>query len=786
MAETTKSASGSTKGAKVAPAIALIADEDHPDFVGGLLGDASGSAPVEALTPNPDGPIPLPPLPGPLPIPIPVPRWPRPEPFPAPIPLPHPFPFPICGLVSGRYQKINVPFPPIWPTPWRPNQPPLTPFPSLPVNLFTLTVRVDVDRYYPQNRISIEATRLFPHRAGHVIAEVISDQCLGYNHREIIATITYRDGDANLIPGTTVTFSARRGRGFSYASYSVTLSGGITPVTHDLAFKSIYFDPVEFEIDTVENAGTATTTYDTASHPNRPAALPAETISLGTVYQRAGFDVSISPNASTIPIADAGANGTWSDSEMHNAMVTYWSRFANNPNWALWVLFAARHDQGRSLGGVMFDDIGPNHRQGTAIFTDSFIQDAPAGDPAAAAWRNRMVFWTATHEMGHAFNLAHSWQKSLGAPYGNPWVPLADEPEARSFMNYPYNVSGGQAAFFADFAFRFSDSELLFMRHAPRRFVQMGNENWFTNHAFEDGLALPKSGRYQLALRPNRAENSYRFLEPVTMELKLTNRSGADMVLDGDMLADGRHVSICIQREGGLSKQWRPMITRCHEIHPQTVAPDASIYGAHLISADTSGWLIDEPGFYKLQAAVNMGDEVVVSNVVRLWVQPSRSTEEGKIAGDFFTEDVGRVLAFSGAPELAAAETTLRELAGRCPDNPAAVAATVALTAPELRPYKSLAVTDKDRMQIVAASAKPVSAAKTIAKELLAKSDQAANMMGHIPYFGQLRTVAETMETSGDEAGAVKVMEETIAVMKKREILPAVIDQAEKRLKRRR
>ena len=28
------------------------------------------------------------------------------------------------------------------------------------------------------------------------------------------------------------------------------------------------------------------------------------------------------------------------------------------------------------------------------------------------------------HEMGHAFNLAHSWQKSLGTP----WIPLADEP----------------------------------------------------------------------------------------------------------------------------------------------------------------------------------------------------------------------------------------------------------------------------------------------------------------------------------------------------------------------
>ena len=65
-------------------------------------------------------------------------------------------------------------------------------------------------------------------------------------------------------------------------------------------------------------------------------------------------------------------------------------------------------------------------------------------------------------------------------------MPLADEPEARSFMNYPYNVAGGQAAFFADFEFRFSDQELLFIRHAPERFVQMGNAAWFDHHGFEE------------------------------------------------------------------------------------------------------------------------------------------------------------------------------------------------------------------------------------------------------------------------------------------------------------
>ncbi len=60
-------------------------------------------------------------------------------------------------------------------------------------------------------------------------------------------------------------------------------------------------------------------------------------------------------------------------------MQTYWSRFSASAQWGMWVFFASLHDIGSDLGGVMFDDIGPNHRQGTAIFNDAFISNAPGG-----------------------------------------------------------------------------------------------------------------------------------------------------------------------------------------------------------------------------------------------------------------------------------------------------------------------------------------------------------------------------------------------------------------------
>jgi hypothetical protein len=763
---------GSVK-ADVSPHARLIADEQHPDHLSWTFGEGAS---VAAFTPNPDGPIPGPfpgSLPGPFPGPLPGPSLPGQPVFPWP-------PLHFCSAVSGRYSYTSR----LRPVPASPS-----PFPLLPLRLLTVTVRVDVDRFYPQRRISIQVSRLFPKATAHAIAEVTSDECLALNRRRVTANITYRDGDASLIVGDQISFDARRTRGLSYDSYRLTLSGaGVASRSYDLEFESQFFDSVEFEVDRVADAGVALTSYDVASHPNRPADLPSEALSFATIYQRAGFDVTMSPNTSVLPTVGTGANTTWSDSEMHNAMVTYWSRHADRAQWALWILYARQHDQGRSLGGVMFDDIGAQHRQGTAIFTDSFIQDVPDGDANPAAWRQRMTFWTAIHEMGHAFNLAHAWQKALGvvdgAP-GDPWIPLANEPESRSFMNYPFRVAGGESSFFSDFRFRFTDDELLFMRHAPRRFVQMGNSEWFVNHGFEAPNALERSARWDLRIRPNRELNRYSFLEPVVMELKLTNTTARAASVEEDLLADGRHIRVFIQREGGLARQWRPLISRCHHEKAIPLGPNASLYGTHPIGISTGGFLIDEPGFYKVQAALTLGSEVIVSNVLRLYVAPPSSQDESALAPDYFTEEVGRVLAFDGAPSLVGARDTLQNLIGRCPTHPASLHARVALSAPLLRDYKELHADSAGAQVSIRSSARKVDeAARSQKTALLADADLAADTLGHIHYFGALDRLAKAMASDGDPAGAKGVLEVSIRKMEQRQVVKSALNQAQRELAR--
>lgn len=290
---------------------------------------------------------------------------------------------------------------------------------------------------------------------------------------------------------------------------------------------------------------------------------------------------------------------------MHDAMQAYWSRFANKSQWSMWVLFAAQHDMGHSLGGIMFDGIGPNHRQGTAMFNDSFIADAPSDDTNPTDWVKRMKFWTAVHEMGHSFNLAHSWQKE----FGTPWIPLTNNSSALSFMNYPFFYPGDQSAFFAAFRYRFIDEELLFMRHAPFRFVQMGNADWFDHHGFEQARLSP-TPKFRLELRFHRKDLSFEFMEQVTPELKLTNISSQPQMVESGILSGGSNITFIIKKQNKPARQWKSYVQYCRDLGYILLDPEGdtdissgkcSLYDSFSISGGLNGCDLAEPGVYTLQ-----------------------------------------------------------------------------------------------------------------------------------------------------------------------------------------
>lgn len=644
-------------------------------------------------------------------------------------------------------------------------------------------LRLDVDGRYPQFVASGTLYRGLSTRV-HWIANLTST---GTNRWS--GSIWYKDGDATALPHTNVELQATRGRFPSQRSVRVSFSGGGAPARSRIyRFKSSYFHTVEFEYDTVQGT-TKVTEIGTCDHPNRPASLPCETLSIESVFKRTRFDVTRSGGDGTIPISGTGANATWSDMEMHDAMQVFWSRFDGKAQWSMWVLFAALHDQGNGLGGIMFDDIGPNHRQGTAVFNDSFISNAPVGDSNPAAWIDRMRFWTVCHEMGHSFNLAHSWQKDHPPSWGTPWIPLSNENEVRSFMNYPFRVFGGQSAFFADFEYRFSDSELLFMRHAPARFVQMGNADWFDDHGFEQAVIAPEP-TFRLEVRVNRAIPDFEFLEPVVLELKLTNTSSQLQLVDDNILSDGEAMTVIVKKNGTPARQWAPFAHHFFKPEAVSLAPGESIYESLFVSAGLSGFELADPGVYTIQVALHLEHEDIVSSQRRIRISPPRSFDEEFLAQDFFSKDVGRVLAFDGSFHLTSSNDTLREVVARLADRRVCYHARVALGNPLTRDYKTLTL-EKNARGLTSAcdgggkfevAVKQVDLARAeLTDALITDASDAAETLGYIDYKYYMDGLSAWLDQEGDSAAASSCQAQLHRTLTSRNVLQSVLDQVEER-----
>lgn len=718
----------------------------------------------------------------------------QPVPFEPPV---RPFPLPFVLQASGLYQYqqpniIPIPSPIPQPIPIPiPGPDPSVPHPgaqngaSQPASAPALTplffkreeLRIDIDGRYPQMVASGALYNLFTIQI-HWIANLTKTAPNTYT-----GAVFYTNGNAAALPYTNVTITVATSIFASQRTATVRFTASGHPDrVRTYRWKQAAFHDVELEYDTVSNTS-AVTTFDTSSHPNRPAGLPSENVSIETVYRRAGFAVTLSGGNNVIPDTTAGSDVLWTDAEMHDAMQVYWSRFANKPQWSVWTLFASQHapvpSQGitpTNLGGIMFDDIGPNHRQGTAVFNDSFIGTPPSSDPAPAAAVNRIKFWTAVHELGHTFNLAHSWQKALGTG----WVPLPNEPEARSFMNYPYRVAGGASAFFADFEYRFSDAELLFMRHAPERFVQHGNADWFDDHGFQGADVAPQPD-LALDVRVHRTVEHHEFMEPVVVELKLTNVSGQPQIVDEALLTRTDDMTVIVKRRGGNAVEWTPYARYCINASPKVLGDGESLYGSLFVAAGLNGWALAEPGIYQVQVALHHNEYDIVSNPLPIRVAPPRDYTEELLAQEVFTEEVGRTLMFNGSRALEGANETLHEVAERFGDRRVATHARLALGSPLAGSYKMLVIegasdADSADKRIETMDAEPVAAREHLSEALLEAPQKAADTLGHIAYTQQVADYSAFLAKDGRQTEAAASLETAEDLLSSRGVLTSVLE----------
>lgn len=625
------------------------------------------------------------------------------------------------------------------------------------------TVRLDVDGDLPQMVASgtyHPATFVASfHEPTHWLAHPLVEKKPG---EEWEGPIVQRwPWDGGLVPHKTVTIRVPPGPvGVVGPELSITFSGNAPAVTRKLQWESPYFRTAEFEFDR-EPGAPQVTAVNTHAHAKRPADLPGEWLSIDKVYDRAGIEVLQSPNRSDAAIVGpAGEFLTglpWSDQELHDAMRVYWSRYRPRAQWALWFLFARDHVD-PDTGGIMFDFQDPQ-RQGAALFSNALDRRLPGGEPQPGEWMARQRFFAAVHEIGHCFNLLHSWEKDLGVP----WVPrLGPDPEAMSFMNYPHKYKFGYDSFFAGFRYRFDDLETVYLRHAPDEFVQMGaapagQDSGFRNRrpAAHPTLALG------LAVR--RARPVFEFLEPVILDLELTNVGGEPELVDPALFAGGHDLTVLVQPRSGPARRWRPYVRRCSFGGVKLLRPGQSLRASIFVSAGLDGWHLAEPGSYTLHARVGRGGEEVAAGPLDLRIASPRSWDEDYLARDFFTDEVGRALAMGGTYAMTAAIAALEEAADRLPERAVARHAALVLARPRMEDRRMLGLPEgRSRMSSVAADggclqrveARPDEARRLLHAALLEDAEAAARTFGRSGYGEHLERYADWLEKHGDAAAA--------------------------------
>lgn len=579
-------------------------------------------------------------------------------------------------------------------------------------------------------------------------------------------------GSILVVPTAEVTFVATE-PDTRYGPYSATQ-------------ESKYFRDIEFEVDREDGAIDAEP-YNTLTHPDRPADLPEEALTLENTFARSGIRIIRSSSSNTINTSEAGGNSRWNEQELHDAMEDHWSAFTNKPQWKMWIFLAELADSD-GLGGIMFDgDIdepGGVDRQGTALFTlCPFFHTEGGGyiqaNPPTAEAVQRELFFNLIHESGHAFNLAHSFQKSLGSPWASPsWMPVTSDTQALSWMNYPDGASPGSNAtwFYDRFRFRFDDNENLFLRHAPARLVQMGNEAWFQNHGRVSRASLDR--RLELVIRSRKT--TIELGEPIILEIRLRNASGEGIMVHPNLNPSDGFIELAVTNPNGERRPFIPITHTRVQVKGQALDPDQRLYHAVNLTMGRFGFPFKEPGPYRIEASYTNLDRGTAAAIMQLWVRPPANYDDRRVISELFNARVGRVLYVGGSRAMEDVNDKLKWVGEHLDENhPAKFHIARVRSTPLANPFKRLkAYSNKVTLMdpdpgIVEQQLAPV----------LRNAETAADTIGHIEYRQLVDTYTQSALGVKKKNEAREAQDNLLVLFKKRDVIEPVIEDIEQRVK---
>lgn len=586
-------------------------------------------------------------------------------PTPTPRPMTRPFPFPLpYRMASGRYR-------------------------SRPIG-YQLELRVDIDGNRPLRRLSGDYYSSSGAAVSYFGSWTVDAVTIRTSRSHITVVGTARTTWPTTFTVATVTIPrAHLGRPAPAATIQWSTPSGARGARYHCMWESASFRTVELEED--REAGVAPFgSYDTRSLPSGGT---ARTLSVADAYAEAGLQMLDTGGGNTI---GTPSGYLWTNASLHHAMQTHFSRWQERPQYKVWLLHANAHEFGAGLRGIMFDQQGLQ-RQGCA----SFYQAISSG----SAQHQREQLYVNVHELGHCFNLFHSFHKSYMTP------PLPNRPGALSWMNYPSNYNpgsgapSGAAAFWAAFDFEFDTLELAHLRHGFRNAVIMGGNPFGTGAALEVGEEfldrVSDTSGLRLAIAPSDPRPLLGM--PVVLNITLTAERTQLVHRREQLHPKYGFVHLAVSRPGGDVVVYQPPVQHCAD--PALVTSghdDVQPISAYIGYDAAVGQLFDDPGTYRIRASYAAPDgTMLVSATTTLRVVPPRTSSDDRVAELLLRDQAGMALTLLGSdsPYLADGTNALETVVAEHSEHPAAVFARLALGTNAARPFAEVDATGSVRMR---------------------------------------------------------------------------------------
>jgi hypothetical protein len=657
------------------------------------------------------------------------------------LPTRYAFPTAILRRVSGRYRSTGSPF--------------------------QLELRVDVDGSRPMGRVSGDFFSVSGATSNYFGSFAVDSPTVQVTSTQAtiegVGDFTWSASAPRVkvtIPRTSI-FVTPPAATFQF----FTLSGS-PRATYTCPFVSSFFRTVQWEQDSVAGA-IPFLSYNTGSLP-RPSGTPVRDLTVSQAFADAGIEMQTSGGVNIINTSAAGSDAKWSDSELHAAMVANFSFFANVPQWKVYLLVATTHVEG--YRGIMFDVSGTYQRQGCAVFYDAIRGTDP--------YNQRAQLRTYVHELGHAFNLLHSWQKNLA----NPPAPLGPNSGYGdlSWMNYDWRYQpGGTSGYWAAFPFQFTDNELIHLRHGFYRNVVFGGEPFATGSAeIDPELFADRVEDNSGLMLELRAKPAFEFGEPVVVEIKLATTDLRGKRIHARLHPKDTLVSIAIRKPSGKTVLFRPLIDHCVDDEESILltADDPAAYASAYIGYGKDGFYFEQPGTYQLRAMYAAPDgSRVVSQACTLRVRSPHSAADEDVAELFLGPEQGQLFCLLGSDSdaLRVGNDAFDLVLDKYPKHPLGLYANLVTGMNAERDFKSLG-TGKSL------SVRPAQAGESVSKlTAVAAASTGDKGIDNITLNAVMRTIAHAEKKAGDLDKAIATVDKMVGVFRKKGLNKRVLSRIE-------